>query len=146
VEADAHESGEISERIPQLRQRREDGTERTPRAERSHVSVDGQNTQIRGHLFSPHTVNNGTNTYAIRVELTSGGYHHAPNRPTGLLLSASDGRPVSSFGDVPTTHQFFRFIEELKASGITSGCQLSPPLFCPDQALTRGQMAVFLSR
>jgi hypothetical protein len=55
-------------------------------------------------------------------------------------------RPVvASFGDVPTNHPFFQFIEALKTSGITSGCQLSPPLFCPDQALTRGQMAVFLS-
>jgi hypothetical protein len=29
--------------------------------------------------------------------------------------------------------------------GITGGCQLSPPLYCLDQAVTRGQMAVFLS-
>jgi hypothetical protein len=52
----------------------------------------------------------------------------------------------ASFGDVPTGHPFFQFIEALKASGITGGCQASPPLYCPDQALTRGQMAVFLSK
>jgi hypothetical protein len=53
---------------------------------------------------------------------------------------------VASFRDVPTSHPFFRFIEALKASGIAGDCQLSPPLYCPDQAVTRGQMAVFRPR
>jgi hypothetical protein len=61
-------------------------------------------------------------------------------------LQVSPAPAVASFGDVPKGHQFFRFIEALAASGITSGCQSSPPLYCPDQALTRGQMAVFLSK
>lgn len=45
--------------------------------------------------------------------------------------------------DVPTSHPFFRFVEALAASGITAGC--GPGSFCPDQPLTRGQMAVFLT-
>src|SRR5262245_56995066 len=53
---------------------------------------------------------------------------------------------VASFGDVSTSHPFFPFVEALKTSGITGGCQLSPPLFCPDAPLTLGQMAVFLSK
>jgi S-layer homology domain len=53
---------------------------------------------------------------------------------------------VASFNDVPTSHPFFQFIEALKASGITGGCQASPPLYCPDATLTRGQMAVFLAK
>ena len=36
--------------------------------------------------------------------------------------------------------------EALKASGITGGCSVSPPLFCPADPLTRGQMAVFLAK
>jgi hypothetical protein len=44
--------------------------------------------------------------------------------------------------DVPTTHPFFRFIEALAASGITAGCDAGS--FCPDDPVTRGQMAVFL--
>lgn len=55
--------------------------------------------------------------------------------------------PASAdFNDVPTTHPFFQYIEALKASGITGGCQASPPLYCPDNPVTRGQMAVFLSK
>ena len=56
--------------------------------------------------------------------------------------------PVSAtFGDVPTNHSFFPFIEALVKAGITSGCLAgNPPNYCPDTAVTRGQMAVFLSR
>jgi hypothetical protein len=50
---------------------------------------------------------------------------------------------VATFGDVPTNHQFFRFIEALVSSGITSGC--GGGNYCPNDPVTRGQMAVFLS-
>jgi hypothetical protein len=53
---------------------------------------------------------------------------------------------VASFNDVPTNHPFFQFVEALSASQITAGCQVSPPLFCPDAPLTRKQMAAFLSK
>jgi len=61
-------------------------------------------------------------------------------------LQVSPAPVTASFGDVPTGHPFFPFIEALKASGITGGCQTSPPLYCPDTPVTRGQMAVFLSK
>jgi hypothetical protein len=50
---------------------------------------------------------------------------------------------TATFTDVPTTHPFHRFIEALYASGITGGCGNGN--FCPDEPVTRGQMAVFLS-
>jgi hypothetical protein len=40
---------------------------------------------------------------------------------------------------------FCHFIEEFAALGITGGCSTTPPLFCPDNYVTRGQMAVFLT-
>jgi hypothetical protein len=52
---------------------------------------------------------------------------------------------TASFGDVPTSHPFFQFVEALKASGITGGCG-NGTNFCPDSPLTRGQMAVFLAK
>jgi hypothetical protein len=45
--------------------------------------------------------------------------------------------------DVPTTHPYFRFVEALASAGITGGC--APQAYCPDQPVTRGQMAVFLA-
>lgn len=51
---------------------------------------------------------------------------------------------VGIFDDVPVTSGFARWIEELAARGITGGCAVSPPMYCPTSAVTRGQMAVFL--
>jgi hypothetical protein len=53
---------------------------------------------------------------------------------------------TATFADVPDSHPFFQYIEALAASGITAGCAASPPQYCPDAPITRGQMAVFLSR
>jgi hypothetical protein len=57
----------------------------------------------------------------------------------------SDPPPVSSFDDVPLGSTFSKFIEALKAAGITAGCQSDPPLFCPDRPITRAEMATYLS-
>lgn len=59
-------------------------------------------------------------------------------------LQVSPAPATATFpNDVPTTHPFFRFVEALAASGLTGGC--GPGSFCPDQPVTRGQMAVFLA-
>ena len=50
----------------------------------------------------------------------------------------------ANFNDVPTNHPFFQFISALSASGITGGCGNGN--FCPDNPVTRGQMAVFLAK
>ncbi|MBZ5538229.1 MAG: S-layer homology domain-containing protein [Acidobacteriia bacterium] len=64
----------------------------------------------------------------------------------GYVLQVSAPPLAASFDDVPTTHPWFQWIEALKASGLTAGCSANPPLFCPDAPVTRGQMAIFLSR
>jgi hypothetical protein len=48
----------------------------------------------------------------------------------------------SDFLDVPQAHQFHPFVETIFRSGVTAGCGAG--IFCPDQAITRAQMAVFL--
>jgi glucose/arabinose dehydrogenase len=50
------------------------------------------------------------------------------------------------FIDVPITHPLARWIEQLAREGITGGCSASPPRYCPNATVTRGQMAVFLIR
>jgi len=37
-------------------------------------------------------------------------------------------------------------IEALVAAGITVGCNASPPTYCPDDFVTRKQMAAFFAR
>jgi hypothetical protein len=58
--------------------------------------------------------------------------------------SVSPAPPEATFNDVPTSHPFFQFIEALAISGITAGCGTG--IYCPDNPVTRGQMAVFLAK
>lgn len=46
------------------------------------------------------------------------------------------------FTDVPVSNPFFAFVQKMAEAGITAGC--GGGLFCPNQTLTRGQMAVFI--
>ena len=47
-----------------------------------------------------------------------------------------------SFGDVPATSAFYRFVETLLHHGVTGGCTSSD--YCPGSATSREQMAVFV--
>ena len=51
-----------------------------------------------------------------------------------------------SFEDVPESHWAYAWIEALYDQGITSGCSASPMKFCPEDAVSRAQMAIFLER
>ncbi|MBL8226921.1 MAG: S-layer homology domain-containing protein [Bryobacterales bacterium] len=51
---------------------------------------------------------------------------------------------TSYFTDVAATHPQFRFIQKLREMGITSGCDTNR--YCPNDGVTRGQMAAFLVR
>jgi hypothetical protein len=57
-------------------------------------------------------------------------------------VSPPPGSP--SFNDVPPSDPAFQYIEALVASGVTAGC--GGGNYCPDSALTRRQMAVFLAK
>ena len=62
----------------------------------------------------------------------------------GYQLKVSPAPAVATFLDVPTNHPFFQFVEALAASGITGGC--GGGNYCPNNPVTRGQMAVFLAK
>ncbi|HPW56686.1 MAG TPA: S-layer homology domain-containing protein [Thermoanaerobaculaceae bacterium] len=49
----------------------------------------------------------------------------------------------NSFTDVPTSHWAYKLIETLLHSGLTSGC--AERLFCPNNSVTRWEMAVFIA-
>jgi hypothetical protein len=50
------------------------------------------------------------------------------------------------FADVPASHPFAKWIEQLAREGITGGCATNPARYCPDATVTRAEMAVFLLR
>jgi len=101
---------------------------------------------FRANFTSPATINNAANTYFVQVnnqgDLTGAVTFRAARVYYKLQVSPPPATPT--FGDVPTTHLFYQYIEALAASGITAGC--GGGNYCPDAAVTRGQMAVFLAK
>jgi hypothetical protein len=61
-----------------------------------------------------------------------------------LVLPAIAYGAISRFADVPDTHQFAESINWAGQNDITDGCSVDPAGFCPDDFVTRGQMARFL--
>jgi hypothetical protein len=54
--------------------------------------------------------------------------------------------PTGYFGDVTILDDDAGWIEDLHRRGITAGCSITPPLYCPENVNTRAQMAVFLDK
>ena len=63
-------------------------------------------------------------------------------------LDGADPAPVSAtrFADVDASHPHAAWIERFAQLGVTTGCSAESPLYCPDDAVTRAQMATFLVR
>ncbi|HEY3473668.1 MAG TPA: S-layer homology domain-containing protein, partial [Anaerolineales bacterium] len=53
---------------------------------------------------------------------------------------------AESFDDVPFRYWAFDWIQRLYAANITGGCGVAPLRYCPEDTITRAQMAVFLER
>ncbi len=70
--------------------------------------------------------------FLLRVRY--GGNYVAP-RATGTV-----------FVDVPASYWAADNIEKLYADGLTNGCSAQPRAYCPEQSVTRDQMAGFLSK
>ena len=86
-------------------------------------------------------IDNLNNTYGLQVFVNDQTFRSVKLYYKRVLSPAP---ATATFGDVPTNHQFFRVIEALAASGITSGCGNGN--FCPNDPVTRGAMASFLAR
>ena len=52
----------------------------------------------------------------------------------------------AGFADVPESSAHAASIDALRAAGITQGCSQEPLRYCPNQPVTRAQMATFLTR
>ena len=72
---------------------------------------------------------------AVFLLNTAYGPGYVPPPATGTVF---DDVPVGGFADA--------WIEDLVGRGITAGCSTSPPLYCPLNAITRGQMATFITK
>jgi hypothetical protein len=73
--------------------------------------------------------------------------HSNTSNRTGTITIANQTFTVfqgAAFLDVPPSHPFYTEIGKLSARGVTLGC--GDGNYCPDQAVTREQMAAFIMR
>jgi hypothetical protein len=93
----------------------------------------------------------------LNITLGCGGGNYCPTSPVlreqmaafivrALGESNPPNPPSQRFNDVPSSNQFYNFIDRMAVLNITQGCSVSPPLYCPSSSVTRGQMAAFLVR
>jgi hypothetical protein len=93
------------------------------------------------------TIDNGNNQYYLAAgNGTFDGSTAVASIIVGYTLQVSPAPFVAAFTDVPTSDFAFQFIEAFNAAGITVGCNVSPPQFCPDRNVTRREMAVFFAK
>ena len=80
---------------------------------------------------------------------------YCPNQPvtraqmaTFLTRALNLTAPNSGagFADVPESSPHAASIDALRAAGITQGCSQEPLRYCPNQPVTRAEMATFLTR
>jgi hypothetical protein len=71
---------------------------------------------------------------AIFLLRSKHGKNYTPPAATGI------------FSDVPVSYWASAWIEQLYKEGITTGCSTGPLRYCPENSVTRAQMAVFMMR
>ncbi len=129
------------------------------------TAFTGAASGLTGPGGATYTTNDGTADYGV----AGAGATVDCNSATGdcYLMTVAGARPVAhwdatftenltfssvfntwtihignSFTDVLTSNQFYFFVESLFHSGVTGGCGVG--IYCPNSAVTRAQMAVFL--
>jgi hypothetical protein len=94
-------------------------------------------------FFPDYTIDTDRNIYVIYVSMPIDANVQVKGVRVLWQRQVTAAPGAATFGDVPTNHLFFRTIEALAASGITSGCGSGN--FCPEQPVTRGEIAKFLA-
>ena len=97
-------------------------------------------------LATPLRIDNVASTYSIFLQMhrtTISSRSYLTRVRITYRLQVSPAPAFASFSDVPVGHPLHQFVEALVAAGITGGC--GGGNYCPDAAITRGQMAVFLA-
>ena len=109
------------------------------------VATPGEIEQYFPLPGGDHTVSNNAKALRIFISHSETGDNLQNGGVTfWYQLQVSPAPASATFADVPTGHPFFQHIEALADSGITAGC--GGGNFCPNSPVTRGQLAVFLSK
>jgi S-layer homology domain len=94
-----------------------------------------------GSVLDPPLTISNSNQYYVEVYLADGVGFKAVDLRYHIQMGPPPAK--ATFADVPPDYLYFRAIEALAGSGITSGCGSGN--FCPDKTVTRGELAKFLA-
>ena len=101
------------------------------------ITPDGAFAYVT-NFFSDYVSEINTATNVVEATVMVG------NSPVGVAITPVSITPKQTFADVPRDYWAFSFIMTLSDSGITSGCGGSN--YCPNDPVTRAEMAMFLER
>ena len=99
-----------------------------------HPTTFVNSTQLQAEIYADDL----DNVNVAEITVVHPGYEGYPSN--ALMFT------IHSFDDVMSTHPLWRYVEGFFAREITTGCAVNPLRYCPDRAVTRGEMAVFLLR
>lgn len=86
----------------------------------------------------------GVDTYCPELTVTTGQMAVFVTRALGITPPACVAGEPRVFSDVPASHNFCPFVEEVHRRGINNGC--GNGMFCMETLVTRGAMAPLLAR
>ena len=108
------------------------------------LSTTGTSGDQSGFGIASTTINNRDCVYTLRANFGDTSGLTLQKLRAQWVRQITPAPAFATFTDVPVSDPFFREVEALAASGITTGCTATQ--FCPSATLTRLQMAIFLSR
>ena len=100
-------------------------------------NTHGTNDKAGDPSFAITPVWNNADSFRLNIESPACGYGS---------WSCDGGAQTVVFADVPAAHWAYSSIIKIYEAGITSGCGSSPLSYCPENAVTRAEMVVFLER
>jgi hypothetical protein len=103
--------------------------------------------QVREQIEAMDDLGLGWMAWNILSEFTAGAYPIDGELDGGIAPPPPERLPDSGFWDVDESHVFAEDVTWLAREDVTRGCNAPwNDEFCPDTAVTRGQMAAFLVR
>ncbi|PYQ59485.1 MAG: hypothetical protein DMF53_18705, partial [Acidobacteria bacterium] len=98
--------------------------------------------------FIESLIRNGVTSGCGGGSFCPGAYVNRAQMAIFVLAARGTAPPPATgtrFNDVPPGYWAGPWIEELAREGVVSGCSANPPFYCPDNLLTRAEMAVLLT-
>ncbi len=86
---------------------------------------------------------NGTVNFTVAAN-TTGADRNGTLTIGAQTISVIQRANTQIFTDVPPSAYYFDFTNLMAIDGITAGCSTNPPEYCPNDSITREQMAVFV--